>query len=445
MMNLVISEIQEEHKHKYQQDEKKSINKLEEELDNKAREKIHNQDIIPDSQLMYFKKFRKLKKLKYWCNICKLGLYTKKNYDKHIVTCNYIEDNKTIQCSKENGVKEKISGEADKTDKEITHKIDKDQKDQSDQNQDKQHKTTPNTNTNHNNLLQKMKIVKRSGKKLIYKNKTIGDKSRVKAREEPSCDMVPVTHISPEANTTTNIQTNTPTKTQSTTQEKPTNDLLYSMLQDLMLKYNDMKTEFDEMKKYIQKTKKNISVLDYLNEQCDNTNIMLYSDWVQSLSITRNELIYMFECKYISGILNGLIKNLPLENTQTHCIKCFEQKKNIYFKYDVVICENEIVGNDKDTQEDNRSYRWQIMDEKDFNILIMKISQQFMKEFQLWKSDNRVKIEGNEEFYEVYMNYMKILLGGNHEKEKNNKDIKTRLYQYLKCDLKNLIQYEFTF
>lgn len=372
---------------------KKGINKLEEELNKKALNKINNIDTIPDSQLIYFKKFRKLKKLKYWCNICKLGLYTKKSYEKHIAGCNYIEDSKI----KDNDGKKQ-------NENDNKEKIEKNEK------------------------IEKIKIIKKTGKKLVYKNKTIEDKKKL-------CE-IPGTSVNSQS--TQHTDKSIQNKIVEPMTETPSNQVLYSMLQDLMVKYNKMENEFNSMKKYIQKTKKNINILDYLNEQCDNTNIIPYKDWIQTLFISRSELLYMFECKYISGIYNGLMKNLSLENTQTHCIKCFEQKKNIYFKYDVV-------SDEKTNSNNNDVYKWQIMDEKDFNILIIKISQQFMKEFQVWKIENKVKIEKNEEFYEVYMNYMKILLGGNNEKEKNNKDIKTRLYQYLKCDLKNLIHYDFTF
>lgn len=212
------------------------------------------------------------------------------------------------------------------------------------------------------------------------------------------------------------------------------------IIKELMFKCDKLENEVNNLKKYVDKTKKRINVLDYLNNDYKCKNMISFKNFITEFNINREDLLYMFQNNYINGIVKGLLNNLPLEKTYEHCIKCFDQKCNIFFKYDI----------NKELKEEtnNRNeitYKWSIFDENDFNVMIMKISQKFMKEYSEWKKENIEKIEKDEQFQEQALQYMKIVLGGNHEKDYNLRNIKKHLYQYLKCDLKNIVKYEFTF
>lgn len=232
----------------------------------------------------------------------------------------------------------------------------------------------------------------------------------------------------------------------------PSQREMFTMLQELMVKYNSLQADFDKMKGLMNQRKKRIDILAYLNDSANiSDEIIPFNDWLGSFTVTRDELEYMFQYNYISGIVKALIKTLPLETSYKHSIKCFDQKKNIYFKYD--ICEDD--GDNEDSNEvtetsinnENSSkpnYKWTIMDDDDFNKVIMKMNMRFLKEFQDWKNDNIDEIENDDNFHEIYINNMRIVLGSNQDKERRIKIIKSKIYQYLKCNLKNITQYEFT-
>lgn len=232
----------------------------------------------------------------------------------------------------------------------------------------------------------------------------------------------------------------------------PSQREMFTMLQELMVKYNDLQADFDKMKGLMNQRKKRIDILAYLNDSANiSDEIIPFNDWLDSFTVTREELEYMFQYNYISGIVKALIKTLPLETSYKHSIKCFDQKKNIYFKYD--ICEDD--GDNEDTNEEieksinngnssKPNYKWTIMDDDDFNKVIMKMNMRFLKEFQNWKNDNIEEIENDDNFHEIYINNMRIVLGSNQDKERRIKIIKSKIYQYLKCNLKNITQYEFT-
>ena len=68
----------------------------------------------------------------------------------------------------------------------------------------------------------------------------------------------------------------------------------------------------------------------------------------------------------------------------------------------------------------------------------------FLTEFIKWQKENTDKIYEDEFSNKYAVNFQKIL-GGNNTQEYNNSRIKKELYKYLKMNLKNIIEYEFSF
>ena len=68
-----------------------------------------------------------------------------------------------------------------------------------------------------------------------------------------------------------------------------------------------------------------------------------------------------------------------------------------------------------------------------------------MKKFLEWKEKNNDRIQNDDRFHDTYIDYMRIVLGGGLTKEQCYKRLANKMYHYLKCDLKNIIDYEFVF
>lgn len=334
-----------------------------------------------NTNLVLIKKYKRKSKQNYCCSLCKKNFHYKKNYEKHIVTCDY-QEQQDIKLSTSSSTKQP--------------------------NETKQPKKVEKT-----------------------KNKTY------RTNERPDYNIDAYDAI-------------------------PSQQQLFDMLQTLIVKYDKLECEFNQMKTYINNKKKRIRVIDYLNDPSNinkSTNILSFLDWIETFTIDREDLLYMFEYKFISGIMRGIIKFLPIDKADNHSIKCFDQNKNIYYKFTVGreeptthMVNTNLVSSDFPTETQsqnqlttNQIYKWEIMDEEDFNLFIMKIKQAFMREFQKWRNENKHEIDHDDQMYDIYMENMKTVLGGNHEQEYNLKQIKNKLYEYLKCNLKSMVQLEFTF
>lgn len=327
---------------------------------------------------------QKKRKAKYKCSLCSKNFHYKKSYDKHVLTCNQLEELQQKNESHPSNI----------------------------------------SNTNIKMCIEEKNMNIQHKQKEPNKNK--------KTKKNSLDDMIDMED------------------------KLPTQREMFEMLQTLTLKYENLQMEFDKMKAVVNNRKKRIDILAYLNEPANiSPEIVPFKEWMSSFKVNREELEYMFEYNHISGMVQALIRTLPLETSYKHGIKCFDQKKNIYFKYD--ICEdddediepengeNKKINNDeKCVIKETRKYKWTIMDDDDFNGIVVRMTTQFLKQFQLWKKENEEEIDTNYDFHEIYVNNMRKVLGSNHEKDRRVKIIKSKLYQYLKCNLKNITQYEFS-
>jgi len=198
---------------------------------------------------------------------------------------------------------------------------------------------------------------------------------------------------------------------------------LYKIVLDLTEKYDKLNNEMKTLRNYVERTKKKINILEWLNE--NYKNIDLFDNWIKTIKISDSQLENTFKFGYIDGVYLILQHNFPLNNVEKHPIKSFDQKRNIFFS--------------------NTAEGWIMMEETNVMNIIRNINCKLMIKFSEWKKEHEEQIENNDRFYDKYVDYMKIILGGNLTKEQSYKKIKHKLYDYLKCDLKNIIQYEFIF
>ena len=203
----------------------------------------------------------------------------------------------------------------------------------------------------------------------------------------------------------------------------PSQMQLYRMLLDLTSKYETLNAEVQTLRNYVERTKKKINIIDWLNTNCDDCE--LFDSWLKKIDVDEQQLQNTFKLGYVDGVYLVLQQYLPLNNTEHHAIKCFDQKKGLFF------CRTE--------------EGWIMMSEILITQLIRQVNHKLMSQFLIWKNEHKDEIDNNDRFYDKYVDYMKLVLGGNMTKEQSYKKLKSKLYNYLKCDLKNIIQYEFIF
>lgn len=204
----------------------------------------------------------------------------------------------------------------------------------------------------------------------------------------------------------------------------PSQKVMFQMIQTLVEKCNRLENEVAICKKYIKQTKKKISILHWLNEYYPLQTS--YDEWKKTIKVDGENIKYVFNHGYIDGVLMILQKHLPLDNVEHHVIKCFDQKQGIFFYYN-----NET---------------WNVMDNDVFQKLLVYLNIELTREFdEGWVEPNKEKIFTEKLYSDMYYTYEKKIQGDNKTNEQLIRGIKSKLYTYLKCNLKNIIEYEFTF
>ena len=192
--------------------------------------------------------------------------------------------------------------------------------------------------------------------------------------------------------------------------DTPSTRELYMIIQELVKKQNKMEEELKNLRRYTDKVKRNINVVECLNS---NYIPLEFSSWRDLIAIKRNELDFIFTNGLSSGITQILKNNLSSENENP--IKSFEHKNNTLFVY--------------------KDKTWNIMEQDDFKKLIRLINKKIIQEFNAWTLEKTENDELKKYPYDEYV--ISIFSNGLKDSE-----IKTKIYDYLKISVKNINKIE---
>ena len=195
-------------------------------------------------------------------------------------------------------------------------------------------------------------------------------------------------------------------------------------LKELVIKlYEDnekIKKEIAELKRWVKNKKKKIVILDWLN----NNNILNIkfnmNIFIDEIKLDQNDLENILNSN-IYNVITNIIINI-LSNYREKPIRSFDQKDNTLYIYN--------------------NYIWEILSEEDYNNLLTKIYKLILTEFKKWQDINESKLY-TEEISEKYIKYVKKIMGGNMTLEEQKQKIHRNLYNLLKLNLQNVIEYEF--
>lgn len=189
----------------------------------------------------------------------------------------------------------------------------------------------------------------------------------------------------------------------------PSENDLYQMIQILYEKYNNVCNEVESLKRYIRIRNKKIDILKSLNN--DLIPNITWSNRIDKLNISTNDLIFVFEKGFIDGVFE-ILKNQLDNHEFQETFRCYNEKKNIIYIFDNI---------------------WKELDNKTFNSIINKINQQLFSCVEKYNEENKDKFE-NETFQIQYNNNLKKLLNVNLSFESKCTRIKNKVYKHFKID-----------
>ncbi len=208
---------------------------------------------------------------------------------------------------------------------------------------------------------------------------------------------------------------------------------LYSIIMTLAAKCTQLETKLTAINKWVHITKQKLNIIDWLNTTylkeaaaAAEAAAVSYDDWLLTLQVGQKDLQVLFTTDYVGGVTSFLKQHLSIQNDEAEArpIRAFTGKENTFY-----ICNK----------------TWLRCEEAVFTKLMYTLDQQFLREFIVWQNQNKNRMATDDSFSDVYAKNMKKVMGGAFTREQLYSRIKKDLYQHLREDPPNIVEYETTF
>ena len=201
------------------------------------------------------------------------------------------------------------------------------------------------------------------------------------------------------------------------------NSTIFKLLIDLTNKYEKLESDYNELKKFVETNKKKVDILTYLNNNF-NFNHFDFHDFINSISIEKKELEFIFQKDYVDGIVNIILNKIEeLDNNIQLPLKGFSTKEGILYIY----------------LKSNNG--WLQLTNEELNKTIKYFNKNILNEFRVWKNEMQTKMN-EDDYSEICILNMKKVLGGNFHNKNPNILIKNKLYKNIKTNVKSISSYE---
>ncbi len=190
---------------------------------------------------------------------------------------------------------------------------------------------------------------------------------------------------------------------------------MYIVLQKLVLENEKLHKKITELEKLTNKEKKRVSLVDWLNAK--KTPTIDFVDWVKNIAVTQCDFHRILTVNIVNVIMDIIKNNLETKDIP---ICSFDQKLKTIFIY---------------TQKS-----WRIVEKGEFYRFIDNIIRKLTSQLNQWMQRIELQFQTNEEKFHMYTKKIYSI-----DTEEVARRIHLRLYNHLKYNLRNIVEYEFTF
>jgi hypothetical protein len=186
-------------------------------------------------------------------------------------------------------------------------------------------------------------------------------------------------------------------------------------LQKLVLENEKLHKKITQLEKLTNKEKKRVSLVDWLNAKKKPT--IDFVDWVKNITVTQCDFHRILTVNIVNLIMDIIKNNLETKDIP---ICSFDQKLKTIFIY---------------TQKS-----WRIVEKGEFYRFIDNIIRKLTSQLNQWMQRIELQFQTNEEKFHMYTKKIYSI-----DTEEVARRIHLRLYNHLKYNLRNIVEYEFTF
>jgi len=213
--------------------------------------------------------------------------------------------------------------------------------------------------------------------------------------------------------------------------EIPSQKQMYKMLLELALKYNKLEEKVELMTKWVDKKKKKINILDWLNTSSNLKPDLIFDNLADSISILDCDLDLLFNGNFYDMLHEIFLRNIYDKDESEVSLFAFIQKNNAIYVYS--------------KQNVDLEPSWIELSREKLIYFLNKVHFKIVKLLLEWNKNNRDKINFSDQMAEMYNKANIKLMGIDFKQESTLNKIKFSIYNKLKKDMKALIEYEFEF
>lgn len=229
---------------------------------------------------------------------------------------------------------------------------------------------------------------------------------------------------------------------QEETTDIPSTRQIYTILQELAMKYQTMEQKMNDMQKWVETKKRKFNVIQWLHTNIQPTTTIEL--WIQSLQATEEHIEILIEHD-MTQTISAILKKQLQTSSSSSCpsssfpIYCLTQKSNLFYCYAPAT-------NQVETNETNKTNEWRHFTTDEFIIMLKRIHGKLLKALCEWHDKNSNKIKQSDKMQILYNQTMIKLMSANFTQDSQIlSKIKTELYHHLKKDFKNVVEFELEF
>ena len=211
--------------------------------------------------------------------------------------------------------------------------------------------------------------------------------------------------------------------------ELPSQKYMYKIILDLAEKYSKLEEKMEQVTKWIDKKKKKINVIEWLN-----TNInpeFIFDDLFNKIEVSEEDIERLLMTNFMDIICEIVTNNLyKLSQSKSLPIFCFDQKTNFIYVYNI---------------KDSQTPCWFELEREKLISFMNKIHMKITKKLSEWKKTQESQGTFVDSKAEKYNKTIMKLMDINFKQDNTFNKIKSIIYGSLKTDMKALIEYEFEF
>lgn len=211
---------------------------------------------------------------------------------------------------------------------------------------------------------------------------------------------------------------------------------LCAIVQDLALKCAKMEEKMNTMQKWTDKQKKKINIIQWLNDNNIPACTFAALKPAFALHIGQKHIDHLIDTNLLDTIQH-IFETSDAINCRAP-IYCFEQKHNVFYIYNVMQDTNAL-----NACGEEGTGQWTTMTRDDLIHLLNAMHSKLLRELIAWKKMHEHAIACNEKMSMLFNKTMIKLVEVDFTNDHSLSRIKTSLFNHLKKDLKNIIEYEF--